>query len=835
MQPFAMEKDIPRKQSSIPQDDLWAHDDLTTDRAARAATSTTLLQHPLTPSKRDNRGTKESPVAGTGLLNKTGRDTQRRERENVIPRALTTPTKRSYSGNTAGSDAKRPRLSTCTPSKTSVTTIGGATVTVHAAVPAITLPQTRVTLPDYLLRIPGGLAAEQQEIVKAAETHDIRLCAPPGTGKTTIGEAIVAANANVPTMTLTRTRALSEAIQQRCGLRGFTHATACTLSALACKLYNGHNVYGVGLEFLWEKGITATWTGEKVPGLVILEEFQECTPIFYRLILVFIRLLTRLRVGQPPPSIMAFGHSSTALFTSLDGGDPRYLDFARDLLNFGRPWKELKLTTSYRTSLSNADFVNGILRPDKYQIVGTHEAGAVPKYYYLDLQNGDSMAKMAKYVAGVITAFGADRCAVLVPSLKSRHLVTFLNVLSDAGLDVMRPLSDGIPLKPDLFTGKVAVATYHQFQGIERDLIVLFGFNTYVDFYRQPPPERAPGPLISAIMRASKSVIFIHHHGGPPLNFLHWDELPLYSERLSFPPGLNPSSASSYQTARLFPKEIAVSDLTQSMSIDFLDGIANKYLRVVKVGRLPLSSHISPSDTVTTDKVRYHQDYVGDVNSISITAAFEYSIHGTMRTLNVIDLCEEGFPTAAAEQARWICRRAIQYQDERSRSKQRPKAMASHPHDWMDICIPRGVAVLRNNFSSQEELHFESPFKGHPFTVGVHSTILVGRADIVATTPESTSITEIKLVVSLTAHHKIQAILYAYMYATEREEAVLPGAYLLNLSDGTKLRIESTVQEVKDMATEILEIRCLPRNNLSTGDFLAQCKEIWSKVYDSNN
>jgi superfamily I DNA/RNA helicase len=89
------------------------------------------------------------------------------------------------------------------------------------------------------------------------------------------------------------------------------------------------------------------------------------------------------------------------------------------------------------------------------------------------------------------------------------RLPPLTNALSERyGIPVAVSTSDDVPLDADVVNGKLTVSTYHQFKGMERDLVFVYGADSgYFTFIgRDLPDDRCPNATFVALTRARKQV-----------------------------------------------------------------------------------------------------------------------------------------------------------------------------------------------------------------------------------------------------------------------------------------------------------------------------------------
>ncbi|KAJ7123097.1 P-loop containing nucleoside triphosphate hydrolase protein [Mycena epipterygia] len=320
-------------------------------------------------------------------------------------------------------------------------------------------------LQNHLRKNNLNFSAEHLEIVDACDTHSIIVCGPSGAGKTTVIEAIVVAKDGDRVLFIMRTRLLRHAIQQR-------------LASYQCKHADVTTWYGLARHYRRDYDI------------IVAEEFQDCTPKD------FLQLHTFMADCSDLSRLFLVGNVRQALFSSLNGdsrGDSRYLTYATVLFPSFK-WKSFTLTSMFRSTLRTVAFINNVLLPNEegLPLTASHE-GQLPMYIY-GLRE-PMIPHLVSTIISSVDCYGQENIALLTPStrnLKDSPLAEVMGRLTELGYRVAPPPSDHMSLDPDVLRGKITVANYHQFQGIERAAVFVFGIeNAYFRFSGTTCPKIA--------------------------------------------------------------------------------------------------------------------------------------------------------------------------------------------------------------------------------------------------------------------------------------------------------------------------------------------------------
>jgi superfamily I DNA/RNA helicase len=223
--------------------------------------------------------------------------------------------------------------------------------------------------------------------------------------------------------------------------------------------------------------------------------------------IVYISAITQF-TGRAP-QILALGDARQAIF-EFQGADARFLDLAPELFSSVSPydWEACQLSKSFRLSHETTSFINNAILGGEQYIVGAH-SGPRPLYVNADPKRKDELLDV---LLPFISKYGPDNTAILVPSMKIAYVRDLSNSLLEKHRILNSPsVSDDTRIDPDIIRGKVAISTYHQFKGSERDLVVIFGADSkYFETGRSLPDDRCPNAVFVALTRARKQVSYAY-------------------------------------------------------------------------------------------------------------------------------------------------------------------------------------------------------------------------------------------------------------------------------------------------------------------------------------
>jgi len=482
---------------------------------------------------------------------------------------------------------------------------------------------------------------EQKEVIKLLKTHNVVVSARPGAGKTATIEALVQENPAVPVAVITYSKRLHIDTSRR--LRKYSRPgtdpriQTFTFHGLAGKLFGRTFKDDSELINEREKASVANLCWLPQFRFIVLDEIQDLTDDLYWVASVLIASITRKFGDENAPKILALGDARQAIY-EFRGADTRFIEKAPEIFHsvskYG--WKSLSLAQSFRLSQPTTHFVNNVFLGGQEYIIGTG-GGVKPSYILANLKRrskADNSAqddRLRSVIFDKIKQYGAENCAILSPSVRnaanSGYLARLANFLSRAQprTPVSVSIYDDAPLLERVTRGKLIISTYHQFKGVERDLIIVFGADAaWFDFHgRELPRDSCPNPIFVALTRARKELIVIHARGANPLPFMDTSALSIYANLVVLdgqesPVQVPPKRAA--QVGRPLPESISVTDLVRHVPDKELHSLIHQREIVTKHSPLE-GSEIHVLDEIRTGPGLY--ETVADLTGTAVTRALQ--------------------------------------------------------------------------------------------------------------------------------------------------------------------------------------------------------------------
>ena len=262
---------------------------------------------------------------------------------------------------------------------------------------------------------------------------------------------------------------------------------------------------------------------------IVVDEAQDLTPLFYRLVCKAMRDNAR---AQPCP-VLLLGDARQNVY-SFKYADARYLTLAPDAFAGVVPplqWRSLALNTTFRLSGNMVAFANAhvLHRPH----FSTPNAAGDKVHYYrgsafdiADLVAEKLMLSLSRNELQPADIF------VLSPSIRAGKAANptpynlVENALVRAGYACFSSLSDDARLDDEVIRDKAVFCTFHSAKGLERKAVVVFSFSQNyfhmfdkrADYSQQ---RTCPNALYVALTRATHTLYLVgEEREGGALPFL---------------------------------------------------------------------------------------------------------------------------------------------------------------------------------------------------------------------------------------------------------------------------------------------------------------------------
>lgn len=475
------------------------------------------------------------------------------------------------------------------------------------------------------------ISPEQLAIAEhVSKGHNVIVDAVAGSGKTTTNLYLAQFNPHQKILLLTYNAKLKLETRYKVQQMGFENIEVHSYHSFCVKYFYRQAYTDSGiLHFLKLNDNTSVLRSFDY-NLIILDEVQDMNPTYYQVVQHIIhRLSSRPQMvvmGDYMQSIYAFNHA-----------DPRFLTKADQLYASTSPdspspperqWVRCTLSTSYRLTTQITSFLTGCCQ-GSVPIMAV-KSGPRVSYVICDVFASKPFTEIKGLIDGGL-AF--QDLFILAPSVRSENspVRMLANKLSQYGYPLYVPGSDEEKLDEEILVGKIVFSTFHQVKGLERPVVVVFGFDhSYYDYYAKdiPPCEwtRIPNTLYVALTRAQEKLVIFHHKENYYLDFINIYNLNRFCH-VDCTRRFNPRAPKMTSTSTKI-KELVVTEMVRYVPVTVLE----QCMESVRVEKLPTDRIVLDLPIKVQQKDLY--EGVSEITGTAIPSYYEYKISGQMTIYN---------------------------------------------------------------------------------------------------------------------------------------------------------------------------------------------------------
>lgn len=596
---------------------------------------------------------------------------------------------------------------------------------------------------------------------------------------------------------------------------------------------------------------------------VIVDEAQDMTFLYYCLVHKFIQDANNIK------QLLTFGDCFQSIY-KFKGSDHRFLTLSNEI--WGRSFVSATLSTSYRVTCQIAEFVNtlmlGCTPPGTPRIQAVKQGAKVD---YIISNTFSSCGYIADRIEKKLNVdkLNPDDIFVLCPSLTSSGAAPpsrkLENELVKRGIPCYYPTSDERKLDEEIIKGKVVFSTFHQSKGRERKYVIVYGFDQsyFMFFAKDMNPYVCPETLYVAVTRAKEELVLLHDCKFPKLSFI---EPTLFD--MSFAPHTSYLNIFRINEMRIDSTKdesrhaINVTDLTKFIkeeNIKLLTDIANTVFAVesepvfdldipcklrVGVGGAGGSggsggeSDSSYSSRWSTDEL--YED-ISDINGIVIPAIYESESQKCESTIEkqihqlYDNVCRQQNKHMFIQNAYFKMNRhgsILQTIDDYIRmgilyvslkEEIYHKIAQIDRHDWLDRDLIQPCFSILSRLIDTESAVYERRIDHARVFPDFGVVELVGRLDVF----DIATVFEIKCVQALTLEHKMQLLVYAWMWKQQTDEFYSRRDFkLVNIRTGEILILDTSSHLIDEALHILLENKYGKKSVLSDAEFIDMCVAV---------
>jgi DNA polymerase III epsilon subunit-like protein len=673
-------------------------------------------------------------------------------------------------------------------------------------------------------------SAEQANIIELCKQgQNVIVDAVAGSGKTTTLLGIAAAS-DEQMLGVLYNRSLKEETRLKVQAANLHALEIHNYHALARRYYDKECCNDTGLTKILNTNKPLI---RKLPSWkrIILDEVQDMSPLYYRLIIKII-----VDLNNPDLRLTVMGDHLQAIFAFLKA-DCRFLTLAAQIFKpVTGPWIKASLSTTYRCSSAICSFMNeGLLGYKRMVPVDTSPS---PPVHYVYGSPFDAHKVLTRYITAFLTptyGYKAEDIFVLAPSVASKGKTTPVSLLENALVSRGIPVYVSNEREAELSTsaespihGKLVITTYHQSKGLERAVVIVYSCDDSYYDYRDDDRNLLSSPMYVAMTRAKKYLFVLHDNKKPPLRFFKkpTTDCVVYMDTNgtilpNLPVGKTISTVVP-TNARVF----LASEITNYLPADTLLKVRD-YLTIQTLKdpymKIPLISTIQTSlNTFET---------VSDLNGVAIPALYEWQHKKAMRITSLpTDQVVKDGPSFVG--------RYTELQRTIAKSDQEPKIdlILEAANLFNAICSGYHYKVAQiNNYAwlireqVEPSLAILKDELGHDdvqYEVEMPEQVYVGaaiRGRVDAYSEAKSTLWEIKCTDTMDISHEIQTAIYAWMFMRAYPRRFQSVSFmLLNIRTGESRRLHASANNLNEMMAFLIQEKMAKSAKTTDEQFIAE-------------
>lgn len=697
---------------------------------------------------------------------------------------------------------------------------------------------------------------EQTDVIEGINQGcNIYVDAVAGSGKTTTVLSLAQLLTNKFIIQFTYNTELRREVKEKVSKHNIKNIEIFTYHSFAYLYYSDEASTDIGIFKIVDNNISPIKSLPKI-DIIVLDEIQDMMSLYY----VFIyKVLFDLKNKV---QLLILGDKYQGLY-EFKGADTRFLTLANKLWGIS-PYNFIKktLTTSYRVTRQIANFVNKCM-------IGKTRINAVkdgPNVLYL---KNDKHSEVGKIICRKLLDFISSGYAdpqdifILTPSLKKTTLYKIIeNKLVDNNIPCYVPINDDSSLSEEIIKNKVIFSTFHQSKGRERKIVVICNFdNDYFLYYNRCPVMdrfKCPSTLYVAATRATDQLIIIE--SSDPLPFLQYSHTQMKNSGFidfpSIPLGImNTNSKKELQQTfnKSTPSEMI--KFIPNDTLFIIEELVNKiYTLDVRDERL-MNVKIPGNIPVYYNGVELSEE-VSDINGITIPSLYEEKYSGTntikMNVANSQKTCQYkkyvkhiDFNNTSISDSLLI---SNVYNSNSNGLKFKLAQIHPNSYNWL---TPEMVSNVHSNMNiymnNQKNIKFEYRISDYTIVdedtykemdlfieqkcVGVNKIRFQSVVDAIS----DTDIWEFKCVTTITLEHKLQLIIYAWLWKMLLEKKMGPRkCNLLNIRTGELQVLNYNSPLINEIMIHIIQSKFKILEAIDSATFLEKCNRDISIFEDTD-
>jgi hypothetical protein len=348
------------------------------------------------------------------------------------------------------------------------------------------------------------ISQEQNDVIKELYSNNVIVDSVAGSGKTTCNLHVAKHFPNLNILLLTYNAKLKLETREKVKENQIDNLETQSYHSFCVRHYDKKSYKDENIRMILDIKKSPIMTFDY--DIIIVDEAQDVSPLYFELIYKI------YNDNKKKAKICIMGDQNQSIF-DFNFADERFIVFADKIFDFNNLlWKSCKLSRSFRITYEMSLFINNCMFNND-RIKSMKVSGNRPRYMIID-PYGDESFNEVKYYLNL--GYLPEEIFILAPSVKSSNSpISILEnkiKLEMKDVQIYVPVSDEEKLDEEILKGKLVFSTFHQTKGLERKVIIVFGFdNSYFKFYKKHRNTSfCPNELYVAVTRGSEKISLFH-------------------------------------------------------------------------------------------------------------------------------------------------------------------------------------------------------------------------------------------------------------------------------------------------------------------------------------
>jgi hypothetical protein len=676
------------------------------------------------------------------------------------------------------------------------------------------------------------LSDEQMKVIDVvSKNNSIIIDAVAGSGKTTTIIEMAKILSNKFILQITYNAHLKKEVKEKAYIEKVENIEIHTYHSLCLKYYNCYK--DEQIKNLLKYDVEPK---KNIPSysIIVIDEIQDMRSLYYNMILKFIGDL-----GKKIPIIVC-GDKYQGIYEFSDA-DTRFLTHANKIYNgYEDNFIRLNFKTSYRVTNQVAKFLNKhVIGYDRIISGSKNDKSCPVKYVVFDKNKDESIDFIVREITNKIKmGYKPSDFFIMSYTIKKNNFFKKIeNILSSMKIYIYYESGEEEKtLDSKLIDNKLVFTTIHCAKGRERKFVFFDGFDSSFDYYCEKSkknPKFCSSELYVALTRASQELYLLHDSKKHSIGCLLY---PNFSEKDDYIDMIYLDDPKPQKEYKSIKNIFSVTDLLNHLGttiIDIQPKIDELMIQIVKPNTV-----LSIKDTIY-DPHKNITENVTDINGLVIPMIFE-SLHNK-KDCYILSFVKNKISNFINDD--YLIDKIINMKFTKNTKIEDYITIGIYylcicngllhkvnqiiVRDWLNMNdIKLCHEYLSKNLGS--ELEWEKNIgknKKHNNNVFCYKhkkygTIeICGRVDAI----DDKNVWELKCVNNLILEHKLQLIIYYFIFTKENEN-IDKNYKLLNMKSGEVFMLTKDNDKINYIMEKIFETKVIVKNKIDDEEFINLCK-----------